>query len=76
MQLGTTAIAVRTDEGVVLAVEKRVTSTLLVRKLVLKRAIVSENLSFFLYFKLITDCSCVHFLFTMLFQTSNRNHPV
>ena len=31
MQLGSTAIAVRTDEGVVMAVEKRVTSPLLVR---------------------------------------------
>ena len=31
VQLGSTAIAVRTDEGVVLAVEKRVTSPLLVR---------------------------------------------
>ena len=31
LQLGSTAIAVRTDEGVVLAVEKRVTSPLLVR---------------------------------------------
>ena len=36
MQLGTTAIAVRTDEGVVLAVEKRVTSSLLVREIGLK----------------------------------------
>ena len=33
VQLGSTAIAVRTDEGVVLAVEKRVTSPLLVRAL-------------------------------------------
>ena len=31
LQLGSTAIAVRTDEGVVMAVEKRVTSPLLVR---------------------------------------------
>lgn len=31
VQLGSTAIAVRTDHGVVLAVEKRVTSSLLVR---------------------------------------------
>lgn len=31
IKLGSTAIGVRTDEGVVLAVEKRVTSPLLVR---------------------------------------------
>jgi 20S proteasome subunit alpha 5 len=32
LQLGSTAIAIRTDHGVVMAVEKRVTSPLLVRQ--------------------------------------------
>ena len=31
LQLGSTAVGIRTDEGVVLAVEKRITSPLLVR---------------------------------------------
>jgi len=35
-QLGSTAIGIRTKEGVVLAVEKRITSPLLVRQVVYK----------------------------------------